>query len=72
MWFPELFAKAEMTGGAVCSSTSSNASQSVNVSCEVPSNIYVESFLTAISNLPGNILTIFLIDRIGRKIPLGE
>ncbi|RUS73283.1 hypothetical protein EGW08_018956, partial [Elysia chlorotica] len=36
--------------------------------CESPSNeVYVESFLTSISNLPGNILSIFIVEKVGRK-----
>ncbi len=39
---------------------------------DVSNKVYLESFLTAISNLPGNIFTFFMIDRIGRKILLGK
>jgi len=38
----------------------------------ISSEIYFESFITAASNLPGNIFTILLIDKLGRKALLGE
>ena len=38
----------------------------------ISSEIYFESFITAAANLPGNIFTILLIDKIGRKALLGE
>ena len=72
MWFPELFSRMEISGGSPCSLGSGNGTQS-NVT-GVSSNIYLESFLTAASNLPGNIFTVIVIERIrnGRNILLGE
>ena len=76
LWFPELFNRTEKYGGSPCALGSPNETISANISTEctndVSDKIYLESFLTAVSNLPGNIITIFLIDKIGRKITLGK
>ncbi|KAK3098669.1 hypothetical protein FSP39_021811, partial [Pinctada imbricata] len=74
MWFPELFNRVEKYGGSPCdihpiSDNTTNSSS--NSDCEKPDNwIYFSGFLTALSNLPGNLLTIFLMDRVGRKLLL--
>ncbi|EDV21361.1 uncharacterized protein TRIADDRAFT_36521, partial [Trichoplax adhaerens] len=59
LWFPELFKK--FADGSTCSNRMLNANNT---------EIYFESFLTSISTLPGNLITVLLIDRIGRKIIL--
>ena len=51
---------------------STSTSNSTEVCGVVSDIVYLEGFLTAASNLPGNLLTIFLMDRIGRKILLCE
>ncbi|XP_034390289.1 synaptic vesicle glycoprotein 2C isoform X2 [Cyclopterus lumpus] len=72
MWFPELFERME-NGGSPCananaSSSSSAASPLHNQSCyPVKTAVYMEGFIIAASNLPGNIFTIFMIDRLGGK-----
>lgn len=73
MWFPELFNRMAIHGGSPCSPGNltvapSNASGSVTV----PERVYVEGLLTALSNLPGNIFTFLVIERIknGRNILL--
>ena len=75
MWFPELFARIEKYGGSACApadiavnSTAAPATQSPDLA----NTIYLESFLTALANLPGNILTVLIIDRVGRKILLSK
>ncbi|XP_051545165.1 synaptic vesicle glycoprotein 2B-like isoform X2 [Myxocyprinus asiaticus] len=69
MWFPELFKRAE-DGGSPCANTSSIQS-SENDSCyPVKTAVYMEGFVTAASNLPGNIFTILVMDKIGGKILL--
>ncbi|XP_070178141.1 synaptic vesicle glycoprotein 2C-like isoform X2 [Littorina saxatilis] len=76
MWFPEIFNRIDKNGGTMCepgnkndNSTSSNGT----AVCEpVGDIVYLEGFLTAVSNLPGNLLTIALMDRIGRKILLAS
>ncbi|XP_046552199.1 synaptic vesicle glycoprotein 2B-like [Haliotis rubra] len=80
MWFPELFSRIEKFGGTPCdpgpiNTTISNSTddQSNTTMCESPSNtIFLEGFLTAASNLPGNLFTIFLMDRLGRKLLLSS
>lgn len=69
MWFPELFKRTE-DGGSPCANVS-RFQNSVNESCyPVKTAVYMEGFITAASNLPGNIFTILLMDRIGGKILL--
>ncbi len=75
LWFPELFSRIEKYGGSPCSVGSGPAvltNVTTNCTQDTSSKIYFESFLTAASNLPGNIFTIIMIDRVGRKIMLGE
>ena len=78
MWFPELFQRIQ-SGESQCSRSagSMNVNQSqANLTCEekVVKNrqIYFESFLVALSNLPGNIIMIILVNRIGRRRLLGK
>ncbi|XP_061077207.1 synaptic vesicle glycoprotein 2C [Conger conger] len=69
MWFPELF-KRTADGGSPCANVS--RPQSVeNESCyPVKTTVYKDGFITAASNLPGNVFTILLMDVIGGKILL--
>ena len=79
MWFPELFSRVEKYGGSPCDhhgpimeNITINTNTS-NVICEPPEDwVFFSGFLTALSNLPGNLFTIFLMDKIGRKVILGE
>uniref|UniRef100_A0A0B6ZYS5 Major facilitator superfamily (MFS) profile domain-containing protein n=1 Tax=Arion vulgaris TaxID=1028688 RepID=A0A0B6ZYS5_9EUPU len=67
LWFPELFSRIDKYGGTFCNVLTGNGTDNGTV-CEQPGNsVYVESFLTSISNLPGNILSIFIVEKIGRK-----
>ncbi|XP_066524782.1 synaptic vesicle glycoprotein 2B [Hoplias malabaricus] len=69
MWFPELFRRAE-DGGSPCANMSQPQSKE-NQSCyPVKTAVYMEGFVTAASNLPGNIFTILLMDTVGGKILL--
>ncbi|XP_065147502.1 synaptic vesicle glycoprotein 2B [Paramisgurnus dabryanus] len=69
MWFPELFKRIE-DGGSPCANTS-RIQSSENESCyPVKTAVYMEGFITAASNLPGNIFTILVMDRMGGKILL--
>ncbi|XP_070963568.1 synaptic vesicle glycoprotein 2B [Oncorhynchus clarkii lewisi] len=66
MWFPELFKRAE-DGGSPCANVSRLQSHD-NQSCyPVKTAVYMEGFVTAASNLPGNIFTVLLMDVIGGK-----
>ncbi|XP_041374930.1 synaptic vesicle glycoprotein 2C-like [Gigantopelta aegis] len=70
MWLPELFNRIQKYGGTPCNLAPMNATHN-STACEDPGNqVYLEGFLTSISNLPGNILTIFLMDKLGRKLLL--
>lgn len=70
MWFPEIFARVEKYGGSPCShphinKTASNETEPCN---GIPEEwVFFEGFMTALSNLPGNILTILIMDKVGRK-----
>lgn len=73
MWFPELFSRMK-DGGSPCDHSSIvNQTSTNSTSCETTDTwVYFSGFLTALSNLPGNLLTIFLMDRIGRRQLLGK
>ena len=71
-WFPELYHRMALTGGSPCSISELNTtilSYIENITCNdtVPDSVYFESFLTATAKLPGIILCVILMDRIGRK-----
>ena len=74
LWFPELFDRIDKYGGSFCDLHSGNETLKENVTrCDGPSDdVFFEGFLTSISNLPGNILTVFLVERLGRKFLLGK
>ncbi|KAM7397076.1 hypothetical protein PAMP_020073 [Pampus punctatissimus] len=66
MWFPELFARIE-DGGSPCANVSRPSSLS-NQSCyPVKTAVYIEGFIIAASNLPGNIFTVLVMDSTGGK-----
>ncbi|CAN9498915.1 unnamed protein product [Ophioblennius macclurei] len=66
MWFPELLKRVE-AGGSPCANVSFKPSV-LNQSCEpVGSAVYMEGFIIAASNLPGNIFTILVMDSTGGK-----
>ncbi|XP_047451704.1 synaptic vesicle glycoprotein 2C [Mugil cephalus] len=66
MWFPELFERVE-DGGSPCANASIR-SPLHNQSCyPVKTAVYMEGFIIALSNLPGNIFTILMMDSIGAK-----
>ncbi|XP_040893888.1 synaptic vesicle glycoprotein 2B [Toxotes jaculatrix] len=66
MWLPELFSRVE-AGGSPCANVSL-PSPLHNQSCyPVKTAVYMEGFITAASNLPGNIFTILMMDSTGGK-----
>ncbi|XP_034735126.1 synaptic vesicle glycoprotein 2B [Etheostoma cragini] len=66
MWFPELFERIE-DGGSPCANVSL-LSPLHNQSCyPVKTAVYMEGFIIAASNLPGNIFTILMMDSMGGK-----
>ncbi|XP_048769762.1 synaptic vesicle glycoprotein 2C-like [Ostrea edulis] len=71
MWFPELFHRVELYGGSPCDHHSTPPNRTDNTTKFLDSEwIYFSGFMTALSNLPGNLLTIYLMDQIGRKLLL--
>ena len=74
MWFPDIFARVAKSGGSVCTESHVEANSTAG-----PANctriqadwVFFEQFMTALSNLPGNIITIIIMDKIGRKPLLG-
>ncbi|XP_071487151.1 synaptic vesicle glycoprotein 2C-like [Diadema antillarum] len=67
MWFPEIFNRVEHAGSA-CGDYNPDSPESL--ANDTDDNIYRDGFYTSLSNLPGNLLTIFLMDRLGRKFML--
>ncbi|XP_052810133.1 synaptic vesicle glycoprotein 2A-like isoform X2 [Mya arenaria] len=70
MWFPEIFARVEKYGGSPCDHTVVNTTgtNETEVCNPIPNDwVFFEGFMTALSNLPGNLFTIFLMDKLGRK-----
>ena len=67
MWLPELFKRMSVYGGSPCSSNIPVANISINTTCHIDESVYMSSFISAISNLPGNIITVIWIDKIGRN-----
>ncbi|XP_035859494.1 synaptic vesicle glycoprotein 2B [Sander lucioperca] len=67
MWFPELFERIE-DGGSPCANVSLLLSPLHNQSCyPVKTAVYMEGFIIAASNLPGNIFTILMMNSMGGK-----
>ena len=68
MWLPSLMEKMEHNAGSPCSPPlNQSASHSTN-----GSEVYVDVFIGAAAQLPANILTIFIMDRVGGKVIVGE
>ncbi|CAD5122148.1 DgyrCDS10596 [Dimorphilus gyrociliatus] len=69
MWFPEIFNKMEKYGGTVCSISHGNSTVNETQSfCDpISKSIYWEGLVVAAANLPGNIFTIFFIEKVGRR-----
>lgn len=68
MWFPEIFSRVQKYGGSPCDHHTLNTTASNTTESCIPEDwVFFEGFMTALSNLPGNLLTIFVMDRVGRK-----
>ncbi|ESO91025.1 hypothetical protein LOTGIDRAFT_191516 [Lottia gigantea] len=75
MWFPELFNRIDKYGGTPCDPglINSTLNTTTDNSCHPPTNwVFFAGFMTALSNLPANIFTIFCMDRLGRKYLLAS
>lgn len=72
MWLPELFKRMAITGGAPCNvqevPLNSTLSGMSSPTCRIDSSIYMSTFISSMSNLPGNIVTVIWIDKIGRNL----
>ncbi|KAM9375854.1 synaptic vesicle glycoprotein 2C isoform 2-T2 [Pholidichthys leucotaenia] len=69
MWFPELFDRVE-DGGSPCANVSRPSPQHDQKCYPVKTEVYMEGFIIAASNLPGNIFTILVMDKTGGKMLL--
>lgn len=69
MWLPELFKRMKLYGGSPCS-TNINKTIIINetLNCHIDDSVYLSSFYSSLSNLPGNIFTIIFVDKLGRNI----
>ena len=77
MWFPEIFKRVEDGGGSTCTGAKHTFHNiTTNLTClesvAQERNLYIESFLVAISNIPGNILTVLIVNRVGRRPLMGN
>lgn len=82
MWFPELFKRLETYGRednvSVCSdrviSYDNSSTSVVNFTdCSgvgTDSIVYRDAVFLALANVPGNLLSVFLMDKVGRRLPL--
>lgn len=73
MWFPTLFDRMEHSNGqSVCDITpNKNDTKADPCDHSDESKVYYDTFLQAISGVPGNLFYFLLIDRIGRKLFIG-
>ncbi|XP_049429522.1 synaptic vesicle glycoprotein 2B [Epinephelus fuscoguttatus] len=66
MWFPELFKRIE-DGGSPCANGSVTSPLHDQSCYPVKTAVYMEGFIIAAANLPGNIFTILMMDSAGGK-----
>jgi hypothetical protein len=76
MWLPRLFERfneAKPNGGSVCGFTTNGTTgeQPETHACIPAAEVYMQGLFTSLASLPGNILSVLLVDRIGRKPLLG-
>lgn len=67
MWLPELFTRMSITGGSPCNVGDYKPNSTVIPTCRIENSVFTSSFISALSNLPGNIITVIFIDKIGRN-----
>ncbi|XP_019617403.1 PREDICTED: synaptic vesicle glycoprotein 2C-like [Branchiostoma belcheri] len=75
LWLPELFKRIDLYGGSPCLESHKGVNGSappvpLNETCLPSEDVYFEGFLTAVSNLPGNIFATVLMHKLGAKILL--
>ena len=71
MWLPELFKRMSDNGGSPCTVTTNfnfSIIKNETSNCKIDNQVYVSSFYSSLSNLPGNIFTVIYIDRMGRNL----
>ncbi|XP_022107882.1 synaptic vesicle glycoprotein 2C-like isoform X2 [Acanthaster planci] len=67
MWMPQLFLQSETGNGSVCNVSPEDVNTTTGGLQPGDRSIYLDSFYTSLSNLPGNLVAIFLVDVLGRK-----
>ncbi|XP_077969097.1 synaptic vesicle glycoprotein 2B-like [Styela clava] len=72
MWTVVLMEKTEKLGGSPCRGYSSNGTDILlhDTISDNSANAYIDVLIGACAQLPGNLLTIFLMDRLGARIIL--
>ena len=71
MWSIEIFERMKRYGGTPCVPSNGRNSSllfSLNKTCTIDDSVFFSSALAALSNIPGNLITIIYIDRIGRNV----
>jgi len=77
MWMPKLFeqfSQAEVSGVSVCSwgNKSDDFGPSENKLCYPSAEVYRNGLITSLACLPGNLISVVLVDHVGRKPLLGN
>lgn len=77
IWLPELYKRMDEYGGSPCRPSGysppnttfhlTNSNQNTS-RCHIENKVFMSSFYSALSNLPGNLFTILFIDKMGRNI----
>ena len=72
IWLPELYHRININHGSPCHAIgdSANATTPTNetLNCKLDDDVFFNSFISALSNVPGNLFTIFFIDKMGRNL----
>lgn len=79
IWLPELYKRMALYGGSPCRPSDfvpvnntllSNVNGALrnDTKCHIENKVFLSSFYSAMSNLPGNLFTILFIDKMGRNV----
>ena len=75
MWFPTLLDRMDSTNAtSICDTATIHTNQTQTNPCgniEAQKEAYFETFLQASSTIPGMIMYVIAVDRVGRKLLLG-
>lgn len=73
MWFPTLLERMEASQGTSVCDDKLPAANTSKCDGDLSNNaVYFDTFLQAVSSLPGNVLYFLLVDVIGRKLLTGK